>query len=301
MEPAEEPLAAPVPGGLLAGTVWHRGTPGTAVLALHGITATHRCWPGLARRIRTPLVAPDLRGRGASRDLPGPFDLATLADDAAAALDAVEVDRAVVVGHSMGAFVAVVLAHRHPDRVASLVLVDGGLPLPPVENPAAALGPALDRLTMTFASPEAYRDFWRGHPALGPYWGPAIEEYVDYDLVPGPDGWHASARPEAVLAASAQFSEQDLFVPVLAGSRVPITLLRSPRGLFDETPPLYPQDRLDAWQERFPGVRVVQVPDTNHYTILLGSGIDAVAEATTRALAATMPGPPPNGPGTATG
>ena len=44
-------------------------------------------------------------------------------------LDHLQVDQAVVVGHSMGGFVAVVLAHHHPERVRRLVLIDGGLPL----------------------------------------------------------------------------------------------------------------------------------------------------------------------------
>lgn len=56
----------------------------------------------------------------------------------------------VVVGHSMGAFAAVVLANLFPDRVRSLVLVDGGLPLQvpagltDAEIVAAVLGPAAD-------------------------------------------------------------------------------------------------------------------------------------------------------------
>ena len=44
-------------------------------------------------------------------------------------LDALGVERAVVVGHSMGAFVALVLGDLYPERVSRLVLVDGGLPL----------------------------------------------------------------------------------------------------------------------------------------------------------------------------
>ncbi len=51
------------------------------------------------------------------------------ARDLIAVLDALGVERAVVVGHSMGAFVALVLGDLYPERVSRVVLVDGGLPL----------------------------------------------------------------------------------------------------------------------------------------------------------------------------
>ncbi|MFP3381125.1 alpha/beta fold hydrolase, partial [Bacillus sp. SIMBA_069] len=85
-------------------------------------------------------------------------------DDLLAVLDRLGVDRATVAGHSMGAFVAVRLAERHPERVDRLVLLDGGLPVPlpegvaPEDLPAVVLGPALERLRMRFASGQEYED-----------------------------------------------------------------------------------------------------------------------------------------------
>lgn len=272
----ERPFEAPVPGGILRGSQWRAEASGVPVLTLPGITANHRSFAPLAALLGQRVIAPDLRGRGRSRDLPPPYDLDRLADDAAAALDAAEVQQAVVVGHSMGAFVAVLLAERHPDRVAGLVLVDGGLPLPAAEDPTAALGPAMQRLAMTFDSPAAYRDFWRQHPALGPWWSPAVEAYVDYDLVSTPEGLRSSVVADAVSAAMLELSD-DRFAAALERVRVPVILLRSPRGLFDETPGLYDDERLAAWRRRVPGLTVEDVDNTNHYTILLGAGVDRVA------------------------
>jgi pimeloyl-ACP methyl ester carboxylesterase len=59
----------------------------------------------------------------------GPVLLAAHGEDLVAVLDHAGVERATVVGHSMGGFVAAVAAHRHPERVERLVLVDGSLPL----------------------------------------------------------------------------------------------------------------------------------------------------------------------------
>src|SRR4249919_1509912 len=105
-------LDVPVAGGLLRVATWPGG--GTPVLAIHGITSSSRSWPLLARELDRPVVAPDLRGRGRSNRLPGPVGLVAHAEDCAAALRAVTDEPAVVVGHSMGGFVATVLAAQHP-------------------------------------------------------------------------------------------------------------------------------------------------------------------------------------------
>lgn len=284
----EHALQTCVDGGILHGTQWRPDAPGPAVLGLHGVTANHRSFRLLAERVPGEFIAIDLRGRGRSRQLPPPFTLQQLADDSARVLDAAGVERAVVVGHSMGGFVAALLADRHPDRVAALVLVDGGLPLrppdQPAEDPAAALGPAMERLSMTFSSPAAYRDFWRDHPAIGPWWNETIQEYLDYDLAETPHGLRPTSNPDAVLAAMNQFTDP-MTGEALERAAAPATLLRAPRGLLNETPGLYDDTWLAGWQAQLPRLTVRDVTDVNHYTILMGTGVDAVADAVRGATA----------------
>ncbi len=280
-------FTAPVAGGEVRGTFWNRGASGIPLLGLHGITANHRSFRGLADQLDRPLLAIDQRGRGASRDLPGPYALVQLADDAAAALDAAGIERAVVAGHSMGAFVATRLAERHPDRVLGLVLVDGGLPLrpPPPEvtiTPEAALGPAVARLQLTFDSAEAYREYWADHPAIGPFWDDVVAEYIDYDLREIDGALRPSTRHEAMETNFFELDGRDGYreaVETLEHRGLPRTLLTSPRGLMHEVPPLYDSAWVREWDARLPGLAITEVHDTNHYTILLGSGIPAVVSA----------------------
>ncbi|MEA2447323.1 MAG: hypothetical protein QOK47_960, partial [Actinomycetota bacterium] len=105
-----ERFDVPVQGGNLRVGRW--GTEGPVVLALHGITASHMTWPWVARELSgdVQFIAPDLRGRGGSRDLPGPYGMKAHADDCVAVLDHLGAEQAVVVGHSMGGFVAAILA-----------------------------------------------------------------------------------------------------------------------------------------------------------------------------------------------
>jgi lipase len=274
-------FAAPVEGGLLAGGQWRADAPGLPILAVHGISATHRSWDVVAGALDDRrVIAPDLRGRGRSNLLPGPYGLVRHADDLAATLDALEVDRAFVLGHSMGAFVSVRFAERHPDRIAGIVLVDGGLPVPnpdgvaPEDLPEVLLGPALQRLSMTFPDRASYLDFWRRHPALGPYWNDAIEAYVEYDVDGEEPFLRSSARAEAVAENAVQLDGTDRYDEALLALPAPVDFLRAPRGLLDAAP-LYPAPVVAEWAERMPQLVVHEVPDVNHYTILmsdLGAG-----------------------------
>lgn len=280
---SEQALRIPVDGGDLAGSLWNAGAPGRPVLAIHGITANHRSWVGLAALLEVPLLAVDLRGRGGSRDLPAPYGLVQHADDVAAAIAYAGLGPVTVVGHSMGGFVATRLAERHPDLVAASLLVDGGLPLKPPPPGVTmtleqALGPVVERLRMTFPDRTAYRDFYRQHPALGPYWGKEIEEYVDYDLVEVDGVLRPSPNPDAVAANFVELSGGDGYAEALTAITSPRVLLTCPRGLFDQTPGLYDADWLAHWRELLPRVRFVEVPDTNHYTIVLGPSVRAVAD-----------------------
>lgn len=102
---------------------------GVPVLLLHGLSQQRRFWDPVIRRMRSaPVVAVDLRGHGENdTPLDADYSVAACADDVVTALDGLGWREAVVVGHSWGAAVALSMGARHPDRVRSVALVDGGL------------------------------------------------------------------------------------------------------------------------------------------------------------------------------
>ncbi|HEY1105216.1 MAG TPA: alpha/beta hydrolase, partial [Agromyces sp.] len=173
-----------------------------------------------------------------------------------------------------------------PDRVAGIVLVDGGLPIPappgiaPEDLPALLLGPALERLAMTFPDRSAYADFWRAHPALGPYWNDAIADYVDYDLDGEEPELRSSANADAVAVNALELDGSAGYAEALAGLPGPVDFFRAPRGLQDRAP-LYAEALVAAESARMPQLVVHEVDDVNHYTILMtapgtGSVIDVI-------------------------
>jgi 3-oxoadipate enol-lactonase len=103
----------------------HRRGSGSPLLLIMGMGGNHWHWgePFVAALERHfEVVAYDHRGVGASSGLSGPVSITELARDAAALLDALELDRAHVLGISMGGMVAQELALAHPDRVRTLTL-----------------------------------------------------------------------------------------------------------------------------------------------------------------------------------
>lgn len=98
------------------------------LLLIHGLGCSADAWkPSLRcfaqQGVDQPVFAPDLPGYGRS---PGPkqaLDMEALADWTGRLMDALEIKRAHVFGHSMGCQVAFALARRHPERVGALVLV----------------------------------------------------------------------------------------------------------------------------------------------------------------------------------
>lgn len=258
---------------------------GPEILAIHGITAHGGSWAAVSALLpEHRVIAPDLRGRAGSRDLPGPFGLRRHADDLAALLRARGGSARVVAGHSMGAFVAVMLAAAYPELVERLVLVDGGLPLrlPEGATPADTarlLGPAAERLQRTFADADEYLDFWRAHPAIGPYWPTTWDAYARDDLVGTAPELRASASVEAMIADGAELYGPDWYVAALRSPRMPVSLLRAPRGLLD-TDPLYAPGVLEEFRSLVPQLHLIEVDDVNHYTVLFSDrGAAAVADA----------------------
>ncbi|MGZ4483653.1 MAG: alpha/beta fold hydrolase [Nocardioidaceae bacterium] len=280
----------PVAGGSLRVGRWAASDPAApVVVAAHGVTANHRCWALVAARDEVTVVAPDLRGRGRSATLEGPAGMDAHVADLLALADHLGLDRVRLAGHSMGGFVVAAFAARHPERTASVLLVDGGLPLqapPPGLTPqevlAAVIGPAAQRLTMTFASTEAYFDYWRDHPALGPAWSDAVEDYLAYDLTGAPPERRSSVSLDAVAEDSADLMDLDTVATRAKGLPAGTVFLRAPAGLMAEPGGLYPPTLMAEHEREFAHLDLREVAGVDHYSILLGApGAAAVSAALT--------------------
>ena len=273
----------PVQGGNLAVFQYGNGV-GTPVLLIHGVTSSHRAFQlfadSLIARGKAPFAV-DLRGRGDSNSLPGPFGMKKHAEDMAAVIDHFGWKNPDVIGHSMGGFVTAALVGLYPDKVGDVVFADGGVPLP---MPAGmtieqilpfVLGPALARLAMEFESNEAYREYWKPQPAFAKGWSAVLDEYVDYDL----RGKKPSTNPQAVEDDSRDLFGDDLIVRSLKALTKQSLLIKAERGLQNEEGGLYPLPVLESVLPSYPMLKLEILEDCNHYDMFLEeAGAEQVAQ-----------------------
>jgi hypothetical protein len=108
-------------------------------------------------------------------------------------------------------------------------------------------------------------------------WSSYVVRYFDYDLVGAPPALRPSPKKGAILGdAESQFGT-DVVERALAKLRGTVRFLHAPRGIMNGAP-LYSDSVLASWTEQMPGLSIVEVPDVNHYTILIGEpGARAVA------------------------
>jgi lipase len=293
-EPFETVFEVPVAGGAL--TVARAGCePAEAegvVLALHGMTGTHMAYRTVARELGAAgticLLAPDMRGRGGSAQLPAPFGMAAHVADLVAVLDHAGVERAVLVGHSMGCNVAVRFAADHPERVAAVLLLDGGLPLVPEnmmpdddEEEDEPHG-ILDRFETRYATVDEYMAYWQAHPGLRDAWNEDIDTFVRHDFVVDADGVRGIANLTAVRADVSDIMLDGVTWTAATRVQAPIRLMRAERGMYDDEPLIALAD-LDEFCLEHPHVSVDAVADVNHFTLLLGGGHGPRRVATTLA------------------
>ena len=252
-----------------------RGAP---VVGLHGLTASHMNFVGIAERLagRCGLFGLDLRGRGDSDKPEGPYGFVQHARDAAAAMRAMGLGPSIIIGHSMGAFVATALAAQEPSLVSGLVLIDGGLvPNTPTgddagKGVAAALALRIAQLRETHPSRQAYKDFWRTQPHFpAGEWNPWVEAFLDYE-VGGDSPVQPKASEAAVLADLREAFQPDAINERLKLIRVPTLLLRAESGFIPGQPPLFPDALAAQFKSYLPHLEDRKLPGTTHYTIVLG-------------------------------
>jgi pimeloyl-ACP methyl ester carboxylesterase len=142
-----------------------------AMLLVHGFSHGGFVWRTLADALSDAMpglgmAAVDLRGHGDSdRDPRGRYDIDTHVADVAAVARALDVQDCVLVGHSLGASVAILAAERLPRRPQAVILVDGG----PGLSPAASAHVREEFLQSKFRyrSPDEYRDQLRASMPMG--------------------------------------------------------------------------------------------------------------------------------------
>ncbi|WP_172592130.1 alpha/beta fold hydrolase [Subtercola boreus] len=276
-----------VRGGVMRVGEWSPASLQTAgsasapvVLALHSLAGAHLSWAWLADQLpEARIVAPDLRGRGLSADLPGPYGIDAHIDDVLCVADALQLSEVTLIGHSLGAFVALGVAAARPGMIVQVVLVDGGLPLTvPLSLHTDDLvelvcGRPKSRVDFAFSSRASHRRFWQLHPALAKVWSPRSEEYADYlvDEVIAKDAsieFRPIACSEAIDVDTRELSGTVTIRRRLKEAPGPLLLLTAARDLSNHVPGIYAPREVELTTADVSHLLIREVREVNHYTIV---------------------------------
>ena len=264
------------------------------VVLLHGLLQTGEGMANLAAHLARAgrVVVPDLRGRGESDQPADGYDPATMADDVAALIETLGLDRPVVIGRLHGGLVAYHLAARRPDLVRGLVLGDTA---PEVDERRAALAlNTIRALPPRFASLDEAVAYYENGLHLS---AARARHDIPHDLLPDEAGgyrWrHNLALIERIEAAAMPRADWD----VIARVQCPMLLLRGQRG---EVPPAV----AERFRQMVDSCSVQTVLGARH-DVFLGPGseqafgaidlllmrLQTAPEATTEAAAGPLPRP----------
>ena len=243
---------------------------GKPILCIHGITANCRSWDALAEVLAPEyhVMAMDLRGRGESDKPSQGYSLDYHLKDINCLLDDLGIDRAVIMGHSLGAFIGLAFAAQYPDRTDRLILVDGGgdLSQEQFEEVFVAIKPALDRLGQVFPSADAYLNKMKEAPYIHP-WSAVIETYYRYELEEVEGGVRTNIDPAHIQEEAANIRQVDC-APFYPKIKARVLILRAPNGLLSQKDLLLPEDVIDKMMREIPDAQRFDVDGTNHYGIV---------------------------------
>lgn len=225
-----------------------RGT-GAPLVLLHGYPLDHHLWDDIAPLLSDTfeLIIPDLRGFGGSSTVDSFYAMEDFADDIAALLDQLEIQKTAVVGHSMGGYVALAFLRLYPERVTGLGLVSSqvladapdrkeGRYKSAAEVADKGIGSVVAAMTSKFTSDERLQQFAKA----------SMEQQ----------------QPAAYIGALKAMAERVDSTPLLSSLRVPLVVVH---GDADQ---LIPIDRAREIKAVVPGAHLLEISGAGHMPMM---------------------------------
>ncbi|TMC21611.1 MAG: alpha/beta hydrolase [Chloroflexi bacterium] len=246
------------------------GEQGAPILCLHGLTANAFSFQSLADELSIDhrVIAYDLRGRGDSDKPEDGYSVPIHAADLSALIDELGLTRPIIIGHSLGALIALYFAAHYPQKLSKFMLLDAGGPLP--QEQPAWLAASVNRLGTPLPSYQEYIHLLQMMPFLGPYWNPYFDIFFQHDVRPESDGTVITkAYREGIFEDMSHLHEAKP-AEQWAHIQVPTLLLRAGQGLFSDNDQLLSEEAALTVRRAISSCRYMNFPTLNHHTILFG-------------------------------
>lgn len=225
-----------------------RGT-GSPMVLLHGYPLDHQIWDDVTPLLADTfeLIIPDLRGFGGSSTVDSFSAMEDYAADIAALLDQLEIQKAAIVGHSMGGYVALAFARLYPDRVTGLGLVSSQVLADPPDRKEGRYKTAAEVADKGIAGVVA---------AMTPkFTSDARLQEMAKRVMEG-------QQPAGYIGALKAMAERVDSTPLLSSINFPVVLVHG------DADALIPIDRAREVKSAVPGAHLVEVSGAGHVPML---------------------------------
>lgn len=243
---------------------------GPTIMAVHGLTANCRSFDAMARALDGAyrLIAVDLRGRGLSDKPASGYSIGQHCADLEQLLNNLGLDKAVFMGHSLGAYISLNFAATRPERTAGAIFIDGGAVLTPEQwgKIGVAIGPSVERLGQVFPSFEAYVETIQKAPYMKP-WTEDMENYFRYECEDVAGGVRSRTSPDHIAEERGNIA---VFDPASAYPSVtcPALALKAVEGMLADDDHVLPDWAVKDFQAALPQLEVVPLEGANHFSMV---------------------------------
>lgn len=240
------------------------GEKGT-IIGIHGLTGNRLQLRYYAEKFSPEyrVITMDVRGRGNSDDGEEQSSIFEHAKDIQALIEALDIDNSILMGYSMGAFVATIVASQNKS-VQKVILLDGAATMSEHQRPIVE--PSLGRLSKHFDSKEDYvQQVSDSYEGLGITKGPKLTEVLEYEIEDHGDYWENKASESTIRSDWESFWKFDIdkYAPTID---VPVLLVQCSGGI-GKNPPLFLPEHYERTITAIKDLEVV-VSDSNHYTMV---------------------------------
>lgn len=228
---------------------YERRGKGTPLVLLHGFPLDHHLWDEVAPLLEDTfdVILPDLRGFGASTAAASPSSMDDYASDIASLLDDLNIQKAAIVGHSMGGYVALAFARLYPERVRGLGLVSSQVLADAPERKegryksaadvsANGIGSVVEAMTPKFTDDEKLQSYARASMERQP--------------------------PAAYMSALKAMAERTDSTPFLSTFHFPVVIIHG------DADSLIPIDRAREVKAALPQANLVEISGAGHMPMM---------------------------------
>ena len=222
---------------------------GTPLVLLHGYPLDNHLWDDVAPLLEDTFdsILPDLRGFGESTTVDSPYTMDDYASDIAGLLDQLGIQKAAIVGHSMGGYVALAFARLYPERVSGLGLVSSQVLADPPDRKEAryksaadvsanGIGGVIETMAPKFTSDERLQSFARA----------TMERQ----------------QPAAFIGALKAMAERPDSTSLLSSFKFPVVIIHG------EADALIPIDRAREVKNAIPHAQLVELNGSGHMPMM---------------------------------